>query len=78
MFLILTFSEEEKGGWSENRDQIELILMKKSIKYARAVIQEFEKSHVNVAIEDIIEGNIDRCGLHHDLADTYASLGTLT
>lgn len=69
--------EQDDGGWHENRDQIELILMKKSIKFARAVVKEFEKLNGGKAIEDILTENIQNCDLNENLADTYASLGPL-
>lgn len=67
--------EQGDGGWHENRDQIELVLIKKSIKFARAVIKEFEKLNNGKPIEDILTENIKSCNLNEDLADTYSSLG---
>ena len=68
-------TEQENCGWAKNRDQIELISMKKSIIYARAVIEKFEKDNGGKVLEDIINGNVQSCQLDQGLADAYASLG---
>ncbi|XP_065225787.1 uncharacterized protein LOC135849336 [Planococcus citri] len=67
-------AEQDDGGWHEKRTEIERILMWKSIKYVRAVIQEFEKANGGKAIEDIIQDNVQTNKLNHDLADAYSSI----
>ena len=49
--------------------------MKKSIVYARAVLEEFEKANGGTPIEKILNDNIECHKLNRDLADTYSSLG---
>ena len=75
--IVYHYLECDDGGWKEHRDQIENILIKKSIKYAQAVIAEFEKS-AGKPIEEIIHENVGKHGLNHDLADAYASMGILS
>ncbi|XP_065225786.1 uncharacterized protein LOC135849335 [Planococcus citri] len=66
-------AEQRAGGWKENRDQIELVLMKKSIKYARKVIELFEQAD-GKPIEDTISENIKGHKDARKLEDAYVSL----
>lgn len=50
--------------------------MMKSVKYARAVILQFEKDNGQI-LQDLIIDSIENHDLNEHLADTYSSLGTL-
>ena len=51
--------------------------MKKSVKFARKVIEEFEAMTGKNPIEDTINESIEKCELDRGLAEAYSSLGTL-